>query len=76
MPRLPVVTGAETVRALERGGFVFQRQSGSHVQLKHPGTRRRASVPVHSGEDLPRGTLAGILKDAGLSVEEFVTLLR
>lgn len=75
MPRLPAVTGAETVRALQRGGFVFQRQSGSHVQLKHPATGRRASVPVHSGEDLPRGTLSSILRDAGLAAEEFIELL-
>lgn len=76
MPRLPAVTGAQTVRALERAGFVFQRQTGSHVHPKHPETRRRVSVPVHSGEELPRGTLGGILRDAGLSASKFLGLLR
>jgi predicted RNA binding protein YcfA (HicA-like mRNA interferase family) len=63
------------VRALHRAGFVDDRQSGSHLTLLHPGTGRRAVVPMHS-RDLRVGTLASILREAGLSVEEFVELLR
>ena len=76
MPKLPVVSGEEAVRALQRGGFVFEHQSGSHVSLRHPGTGRTVSVPVHGGRDLPTGTLRGIIRDAGLTVEEFTRLLR
>ena len=76
MRRLPVVGGAELVRALERAGFVVDRQRGSHVFLWHPVTRRTVTVPVHAGEDLRRGTLAEILRQAGLSADDLAGLLR
>jgi len=71
-----VVTGAEVVRALRRAGFVVRRHTGSHTIMRHPGTMRSASVPVHSGEDLPPGTLRQIIADAGLTVEQFRRLLK
>ena len=76
MPRQPVVSGRETIRALERGGFVFRRQEGSHVTMVHPSRRRRVTVTVHGTEDLPPGTLHSILRQAGLTVEEFRGLLK
>lgn len=76
MPRLPVVSGEETVRTLCRAGFVFSRQSGSHVVLFHAESARSVSVPVHSGRDLPRGTLRKILRTAGLTAAQFRDLLR
>ena len=72
MPKLPRVSGAEAVRALERLGFVVARQKGSHVVLK-----RGASgcvVPLH--RELKTGTLAGVLRQAGVSVAEFAASLR
>lgn len=67
MPRLPSRTPADLVRLLERHGFVFKRQSsGSHAIYRHP-DGRWASVPMHR-RDLKRGTLAHLLKDAGLDV--------
>ena len=71
MPKLPVVSGAEAVRALERLGFVVARQGGSHIVL-----RRGASgcvVPNH--RELKAGTVSGILKQAGVSADEFVAAL-
>ena len=72
MPSLPVVSGADTVRALERLGFIVLRQRGSHIVL------RRASqgcvVPNH--RELKVGTLSGVLKQAGVSAEEFVNALK
>jgi predicted RNA binding protein YcfA (HicA-like mRNA interferase family) len=73
--KLPRITGREVVRALERAGFVFDRQRGSHVVLIHPQNRRRVTVPVHAGKIVKPGTLKGILDDAGLSVEELIPLL-
>jgi predicted RNA binding protein YcfA (HicA-like mRNA interferase family) len=74
--KLPRVTGHEVVRALERAGFVSDRQHGAHVILIHPQRRtRRVSVPVHAGKTVKLGTLKGILDDAGLSPEEFAQLL-
>ena len=73
--RLPRVPGREVVRALERTGFIVDRQHGSHIVLIHPQNRRRVTVPVHAGRIIKPGTLTGILDDAGLSVEEFIALL-
>jgi len=75
LPKLPVVSGRETVRALERGGFVMARQEDSHHTLKHVQRRRRPTVTVHGSQDLPIGTLRAILRQAGLTVEEFIALL-
>lgn len=75
MRKLPRVTGREVVRALERAGFVFNRQRGAHVILVHPQRRTRVSVPVHAGQTVKLGTLKGILDDAGLSAEEFAKFL-
>ena len=74
MPKLPRVTPAELVRALARAGFVRDHQKGSHLTLRHL-DGRRAIVPMHR-RVLPTGTTHEILKQAGLSVEEFRGLLR
>lgn len=71
--RLPVISGAECVAALARFGYAQSRQKGSHVRLACPG-RKPVTVPMHSEVD--RGTLRGILMEAGISAEEFVTKLR
>lgn len=54
----------ELIRLLEKEGFVFVRQSGSHAVFKKAG-HKIIIVPIHS-KDIPTGTLLGILKDAGL----------
>jgi predicted RNA binding protein YcfA (HicA-like mRNA interferase family) len=74
MTRLPTVLPKAVVAALQRAGFEIDHQTGSHVILRHPVTLRRTVVAVHA-EDLPRATLKRILKQAGLSEEEFRGLL-
>jgi predicted RNA binding protein YcfA (HicA-like mRNA interferase family) len=69
-----MVSGERVVRALERAGFVAVRQRGSHVFLRHSDGRVTV-VPVHKGEDLGRGILRKILRDAELTSEEFLELL-
>jgi predicted RNA binding protein YcfA (HicA-like mRNA interferase family) len=74
--RLPSLKALEVVRALERAGFEVVRSAGSHHRLVHRQDPRRATtVPVHKGRDLPRPMLRAIIKQAGLSVEEFARLL-
>jgi len=75
MPRLPALTPKAVLRALERAGFYIHHQSGSHARLFHQ-TRSelRVTIPMH-GKDLPLKTLRSIIRQAGLSVEEFVELL-
>ena len=71
-----MVTATQVIRALERAGFVVDRTVGSHHMLVHTvDLSRRATVPVHKGRDLPRGTLRNILKSAGLTEDEFRVFL-
>ncbi len=72
MPSLPHVSGETVVRVLTDMGFVVARQRGSHVVLRRGATG--CVVPLH--RELKVGTLAGVLKQAGLTVQEFVEALR
>jgi predicted RNA binding protein YcfA (HicA-like mRNA interferase family) len=73
--RLPALTARDVIRALGRAGFVVSRTSGSHCRLIHATDPvRKVTVPVHSG-DLKRGTLRGIIAQAGLTVVEFLAFL-
>ena len=72
MPKLPVISGIEAVRALEKLGFSVVRQRGSHIVLRKGSSG--CVVPDHS--ELKIGTLSGILKQAGVSVSEFIQILR
>ncbi|WP_017581898.1 type II toxin-antitoxin system HicA family toxin [Nocardiopsis valliformis] len=74
MPPVPSVRGDKLVKALERAGFHMVRIRGSHHAMRHP-DGRGTSVPVHGGQDVAKGTLRGILKDCGMSVEELQMLL-
>jgi predicted RNA binding protein YcfA (HicA-like mRNA interferase family) len=69
---LPVVSGKETVQALQRAGFVVTSTRGSHQKLRH-GDGRVVILPLH--RELARGTLASILRQARLTAEEFKGLL-
>jgi predicted RNA binding protein YcfA (HicA-like mRNA interferase family) len=71
--RLPALSGAQVVKALERAGFAQVRTRGSHVVMRYPGTGRGVTVPLHS--TVKRGTLAAILRQAGLHPDEFAALL-
>ena len=71
MPKLPRVSGATVVRALERLGFVRARQSGSHVIMRRGS--KGCVVPMHS--EVKLGTLAGILRQADVSPDEFIAAI-
>lgn len=70
---LPVVSGRDTLRALEHLGFAKNRQRGSHVVLHHAAKRITLTVPDH--RELDRGTLRAILRHAGVTVEQFIAAL-
>jgi predicted RNA binding protein YcfA (HicA-like mRNA interferase family) len=75
MTKLSPLTARDVIRKLRKAGFEFDRQSkGSHEIWYHPATKRRTTVPNHPGTDLPKGTLRAIIKQAGLSVGEFMDL--
>ena len=72
MAKLPVVKPKEVIRALQHVGFYIHHQTGSHARLIHPtNPTLRVTVPIHN-KDLPKGTLANILRQAGLTVDEFL----
>ncbi|MBW4629944.1 MAG: type II toxin-antitoxin system HicA family toxin [Brasilonema octagenarum HA4186-MV1] len=73
MSKLPVISGAECVRALEQIGFVVNRQRGSHIILVREEPKATVTVPDH--KELDRGTLRAIIRQVGLSVDEFVELV-
>ncbi len=71
---LPVVSGQEVINALTKLGYEKDRQRGSHVimrQISIP--HRRITVPDH--KEIARGTLRAIIRESGLSVEDFIKLL-
>jgi predicted RNA binding protein YcfA (HicA-like mRNA interferase family) len=74
MPTVPSVRGERVVRALERAGFKVARVTGSDYIMRHP-DGRGTTVPVHAARDVAKGTLRGILADAGITVEELQRLL-
>lgn len=74
-PKLPVIKPKELVRALERAGFYLHHQTGSHARFLHRSRPElRVTVPIHT-RDLWPSLLRRILKQAGLSDEEFLSLL-
>jgi predicted RNA binding protein YcfA (HicA-like mRNA interferase family) len=74
MSKLPVVSGKEILRALAHIGYEFDHQRGSHIVLRHKDSpHRRVTIPDH--KEIAKGTLRAIIRDLGLTVEEFAGLL-
>ncbi len=75
MTRLPSITARDAIKKLKKAGFIFDRQAkGSHEIWYNPITKRRTTIPNHPGVDIPKGTLKAIIKEAGLTVEDFLEL--
>lgn len=72
MPKLPVLSGSDLIRLLQKAGFHIVCRKGSHVSLQKG--NYRTVVPLH--DELAKGTLLGIMKQCGLSKEELQELLR
>jgi len=71
---LPLVSGQEAVRVFARSGYEIDHQTGSHIILrKVEPPHRRLTIPNH--KQLAKGTLRSLIREAGISVEEFRTLL-
>lgn len=72
MGRMPQVTAHELIRFLKSNGFTEDRQSGSHLTLRHRERHVSVTIPVHTSCDVGRGLAVRILKDAGFSVEDYL----
>ena len=77
MGKLPQISGQELCKAIEKEGFVFVRQTGSHCiyQKQTEEGKITITVPVHSNKSLKKGTLLNILKKSGISREKLVFLI-
>lgn len=73
MARLPLIAGADAVKAFGKAGWRIDRVRGSHVVLLRPGHRASLSVPQH--RELAPGTLRSLIRSAGMTVDEFAALL-
>ena len=73
MARLPIISGDDFVKVAQKIGYVWDYTEGSHMILLHP-SGRRLSVPRH--KELGRGLLRSLIRDAGLTREEFIKLLQ
>ncbi len=75
MAKLPSPTGEELIAALQKMGFYVIRQKGSHVRMKHE-DNRVVSIPVHAQKTIGKGLLLKILRDADLTKDKLIDLLR
>lgn len=75
MTKLGSYPGSVVVRTLENAGWRITRQKGSHVVMEKAGHEATLSIPVHKGKDVKRGTLRSIIRDAGLTVDDFLSNL-
>lgn len=73
MGTLANISSAEAIQVFERLGWVFDRQRGSHVVLTKPGAKKTIVVPTR--REIPKGTLRSLIRDAEITVDEFLTLL-
>lgn len=73
MSGLPRISGRECVKALSKAGFYLKRQEGSHMVLRRDDPFGQVVVPDH--KELDRGTLRAIIRQSGLSIDEFMKLL-
>ena len=74
MPKLPVISGKEAVKAFKKIGYEVDHQTGSPIILRNTKTPfRRLTVPNH--KEIAKGTLRSLIREAGLTVKEFLELL-
>ena len=76
MPKLPLVTAAEAIKAFSKAGFISVHTRGSHHLMRHPENKRKLSIPIHQSKPLGKGLLLSLISDAGLTKEEFIKLLK
>ena len=75
MPKFFVFNSKELIKVLEKIGFQLDHSTGSHFVFYNPATKRRAVVPFHNS-DLPKGTIASIFREAGVSKQEIIQVMK
>lgn len=75
MPKLPNIKGKNLVKILNKKGWLLDHIQGSHYILRNE-KGKKLTVAVHGNNDIPKGTLLGILNDADISKDELISLLK
>lgn len=75
MPKLPSITSKKLIKILKSFGFQLDHSTGSHFIFYNPKTKKRSVVPYHR-QDLPKGTIMSILREAGISRKQLEDLLK
>ena len=75
MPKLPIVSGKEVIKALSKIGFVHVRTKGSHAILNKQTDKGKITIPVPLHKEVAKGTLKSIMNQAELSLEDFLKLV-
>lgn len=75
MPKLPSITSKKLTKILKSFGFQLDHSTGSHFVFYNPGSKKRAVVPYHT-QDLPKGTIMSILREAGITRKQLEDLLK
>ncbi len=70
---MPIISGKDAIKTFSKAGWSVMRQTGTHVIMMKPESIVTLSIPLHS--EVKRGTLRSLIKDSGLTVEEFINLL-
>ena len=70
----PLVSGREIIKAFAGAGYYFAGQKGSHIKIKNDAAEKTLIIPDH--KEVDRWTLKGILRDAEISIEDFIKFLR
>jgi len=74
MPKLNPAKPREVIQKLQHLGYAGPFGGGKHIFMRHPTTRLKIPVPMHQGRDMPVGTLRAILRQASISVDEWLEL--
>ncbi|MFH1523083.1 MAG: type II toxin-antitoxin system HicA family toxin [Patescibacteria group bacterium] len=76
MPKILPLKPREVLSILYKAGFIKWRQKGSHLSLYRKSDNRSLTIPIHFNKDMPKGTLRVIISQAGMTVDEFLSLKR
>ncbi|OGM03208.1 hypothetical protein A3K72_00355 [Candidatus Woesearchaeota archaeon RBG_13_36_6] len=77
MPKLPVLSGKDTIKALSKIGFKLVRTKGSHAILnKYDEEKGKITIPIPLHKELAKGTLKSIMKQANITLEELLRLIK
>ncbi|HIJ70042.1 MAG TPA: type II toxin-antitoxin system HicA family toxin [Planctomycetes bacterium] len=75
MPKLPVISGNQAIKCFEKAGYRVIRQRGSHVRMCHKGNSTKQPLTIPRHKILGKGLMRKLLRDAELTIEEFLKLL-